>query len=327
MNDETTAAGSSSDADVTDMTRTLPRPRKRPTARRAPSNFSRAALNAKAEKIMKGAFAESTWRRRRALQKWWETFCSQIDSPTPVTFFAWLMSNGIMASTMLTYANTFLAIFPHLKTTDTQLFLRALARDGGHRATFQARPLSQDQVQMLYDHIPLSHRMGLFLAWKTASRWSDVFRLRRADIFPISETELVISFPLTKSTALRPYRPDLLVHLVHDTGLNEFYQFLLSKKPKQPLIPVTSPQMLRVLRKSTGDVTVGTHSIKRGAVQLLMDAAAQGTIEPALIGRLAKHANSIQVIPDQTVRYTSNPVSTAVALGTGQATALLRLRL
>jgi hypothetical protein len=54
-----------------------------------------------------------------------------------------------------------------------------------------------------------------------------------------------------------------------------------------------------------------------------MEMAAQGTVAPEEISRLAKHADAYQRLPDQTVRYATNKVQLAIALGSGKVTSLL----
>ncbi|KAJ9462843.1 hypothetical protein DIPPA_20578 [Diplonema papillatum] len=67
------------------------------------------------------------------------------------------------------------------------------------------------------------------------------------------------------------------------------------------------------------------HSIKRGAVDHLMEAKAGGAPFPAhLISRLAKHANDVDpTVADMTVRYVSNSVALARVLQTAEVTAFL----
>eukprot|EP00760_Papus_ankaliazontas_P027703 PhM_4_TR3418/c1_g4_i2/m.82490 len=247
-----------------------------PTTRASPQQFTALMLDTMVEAVLKEAYAASTWKRRQAIRKWWARFQEACSEATPLRFFAWLGSNGILASSLLTYIRTFLAMFPHQKSAETAMFIRALSRTGGLIATRQAPPLRTVDAQRLCQSLPQNCRFALFLAWKTASRWSDVARLRKKDIWPISETELVVVFPHTKSTVLRPYRPDLLVHVVHKTGLSPLYTYLSRLQPSSPITGWTGERLRAAMRNILLDSSLGTHSIKRGAVQTLVTEAAQG---------------------------------------------------
>ena len=65
------------------------------------------------------------------------------------------------------------------------------------------------------------------------------------------------------------------------------------------------------------------HSIKRGAVDILIEAAAEGKVDPRLIPLLSKHKDDLMNFPSSTLRYTSNKVALAKMLKTQLATILL----
>lgn len=280
-------------------------------------------LQRAAETTMQGAYADSTWRSRRMITKWWTAFKTEMARPTGVLFLAWLKSNGILDSSVLTYARTFLAVFPEWNDDEMKMFMRALARRGGLRPTTQATPLTQQIAQKVYNSLPMDAKMGFFLAWKTASRWADISRVTRNDIVPINNQECVIKFPDTKATALRPFRPDLFVHVVHPEGLTKLYGYL---KKKKRLTTWNTNKIRQAIKMRTGP-SYGAHSIKRGALQVLAQAAADGKISMTIVARLAKHAETLQQLPDQTVRYIASPVHVAMAQQTGQATRILQMRL
>lgn len=317
----------SSTSDETTPIRQVQLTRSRPPARKCPAEFSPEDLDKSVHRTLKAGYARSTWRRREMIRRWWVLFTSKFPDPTALRFFAWLKSNGILLSTLHTYATTFLAMHPTLKTAETALYLRALGRSGAFRPTRQAKPLTVQEASTLFERLSRASKWGLFLAWKTASRWSDVARLRKQDVIVLNNNELVITFPLTKSTALRPFRPDLYVHVVHRTGMAPFISYLRSLRNNSPITSTSGKVLLHQMRTILGDPTVGTHSLKRGAVQLLMKEAARGKLSPETVGRLAKHATTSQRLQDQTVRYVGDPVSLAVTLGTGAATALIPLQL
>lgn len=294
--------------------------------RKAPNAFTIAQLDLLTKKRLQVAYAPSTWARRTMLQKNWEEFTATTGLPsTPQTalrFFTWLSTN-LLDSSLLTYATTFLGMHPELKSSDTEMYVRGIRVAQGLRQTHVVRPLTKREAYQLLMALPWPLQLAFFLAWKTASRWADVAALRPADLIPMGPHELTILFPLTKATRLRPFRPDLLVHLVHKDPIDRILH-RLSKLPKRcPITRTTAPQMNVIMRRILKDKTVSTRSIKRGAADVLMNAAAQKLLPLETVGHLLKHAGTPHPLPDQTIRYTSDKASLAVAMGSGTATSLL----
>jgi hypothetical protein len=136
---------------------------------------------------------------------------------------------------------------------------------------------------------------------------------------------VVVDFKnLTKATRNRPFRSDMVV-LVKDLPerLWKFRKYTTDLGPSRPLTQWTTQQLTAFLRTIFPIHHFSAHSIKRGAVQLLMSAAAEGLIPLALVSQMAKHLGGTPTLPDTTVRYIQDRTSLARANKTGEATLLL----
>lgn len=299
----------------------------RPRTRRIPpTRFTLKKLDDITAMRMQGAFAKSTWQRRQMLDREWASFQETMRlSPTAGTalrFFSWLGTN-LQDTSLHTYVTTFLALHPELKCPDTRNYLRGLKMTGGLRPTSQVPGLTKEEAYKVLQACPPPLQLAFFIAWKTASRWADVRSLTPGDMTLISPNEAALMFPTTKATWMRPFRPDLLVHIVHDSDITRLLGQALRLHPSRPITNVTTQQITKIIRDVTGNKRLSSRSIKRGAADLLMTAASKGLVPVETVGRLLKHAKTPQLIHDTSVRYTTNKAMLAVALGSGKATKLL----
>ena len=300
-----------------------PRPR---TKRKPPAMYDLRTIDAITTKRLKGAFAPSTWSRREMLRNNYDTFTEAFQLPhtsqTAMRFFSWLSTN-LLDSSLLTYTTTFLAMHPELKSADTAMYLRAIKTAFGLRPSSSARPLTPEEVYRILDALPPPIQLVFFIAWKTASRWADAKALCPADIIPINQYEAAICFPITKATYMRPFRPDLLVHLVHRFPITELLAQMSRMNPCKPITNITTSGLNTLMRRILNDKSVSTRCIKKGAADLLVRRVAEGRLHLDTVGRLLKHAKTPQLIHDTSVRYTTNKATMAIAMGSGVATFLL----
>ena len=243
-------------------------------------------------------------------------------SETALRFFSWLSTN-LLDSSLLTYATTFLAMHPDLKSTETAMYLRAIKTAFGLRPSSSARPLTPEEVYRILETLPPPVQLVFFIAWKTASRWADVKALCPMDVIPISPYEAAICFPITKATYMRPFRPDLLVHLVSSFPITGLLAQMSRLQPHKPITKMTTAQLNKAMRAALRDPTVSSRCVKKGACDHLMKHVAQGRLPIEVVGRLLKHAKTPQIIGDTSVRYSTDKATMAVAMGSGQATVLL----
>ena len=212
---------------------------------------------------------------------------------------------------------------PELKSADTAMYLRAIKTAFGLRPSSSARPLTPEEVYRILDALPPPIQLVFFIAWKTASRWADAKALCPADIIPINQYEAAICFPITKATYMRPFRPDLLVHLVHRFPITELLAQMSRMNPCKPITNITTSGLNTLMRRILNDKSVSTRCIKKGAADLLVRRVAEGRLQLDTVGRLLKHAKTPQLIHDTSVRYTTDKATMAIAMGSGVATFLL----
>ena len=306
---------------LTDVVPHRPRHKRKP-----PASFDLRTLDALTAKRMKGAFAPSTWNRREMLRSNYQLFTEAFQLPhtsqTAMRFFSWLGTN-LLDSSLLTYTTTFLAMHPEVKSADTAMYIRAIKTAFGLRPSSSARPLTQEEVYIILEALPPPVQLIFFIAWKTASRWADAKALCPTDIIQINQYEAAICFPITKATYMRPFRPDLLVHLVHKFPIKELLAQMSTCNPCKPITSVSTMGLNKMMRSILKDRNVSSRCIKKGAADLLIKHVATGHLQLDVVGRLLKHARTPQLIHDTSVRYTTDKATMAIAMGSGQATFLL----
>jgi hypothetical protein len=148
--------------------------------------------------------------------------------------------------------------------------------------------------------------------------------LTKASFLQLRPQQIIIRWGTTKSTRMTPFAatlwtvvedidPQRLMPIVHH--INQL------ATPETPFTTLTSHQFDNVTRRL--GVKWTAHSMKRGAVTLLVEAAAQGKVNPWIVSRLAKHKAGLTEFPESTLRYAANEPATALMLGTQFATRLL----
>lgn len=294
--------------------------------RKSPQSYQLGALDRITQTRLKGAFAPSTWQRREMLSRNFKEFIHAFQLPhtseTAMRFFSWLSTN-LLDSSLLTYTTTFLAMHPELKSTETAMYVRAIKTAFGLRPSSSARPLTPEEVFRIMQELPPPVQLAFFIAWKTASRWADVKALCPCDVIAINQYEAAVCFPITKATYMRPFRPDLLVHLVSQFPITGLLAQMQRLPPQKPITNWTTAVLNRTMRKILQDRTVSSRCIKKGAADHLIKQVAQGRLPLDVVGRLLKHAKTPQIIGDTSVRYTTDKAQMAVAMGSGKATILL----
>ena len=268
------------------------------------------------------AFAPSTFARHSYLTRCFGTFLAhtelQPDQHSALMFLEWL-SIGITIPTLRTYAVTFLSLYPHLKSMDSQVWLRSLTHFyGANVPSRQASPLTVAELQELLTHLPTDPKWAVWLAWKTASRWADVANLTPDDFTLVELNVLLVSFKdKTKGSHDRPFRPDLLV-LVEDPMVPQFMAWM---RLQNSLTTKTTVQLSRLMQEILAR-HVTAHSIKRGVLNFLATLVADGQLPVHIIPQLAKHAVP-WALPEKTVRYLSDKPAIAKMMGSREATKLI----
>lgn len=294
-----------------------------PVRMRPPTTAPLAEAEERLLELLPALWAESTWRANRGLwarlRRFAETNRIGLNDTTAALFVA---SLPIAQTSRLAYTKTFAAIFRRMgmQATLLDMLSASLRRSGALLPENQAVPATRDDVAAVAVDLPPRDKAAFLLAWKTASRWSDIAALQGHHFHRRLPHSIVIDWAAdTKSSRGNPYQPQLLVEVTGD-WTPQIAAAIQDLGDKESLTAITTAQAARMLASVRPELTA--HSIKRGAVDALTAAAAAGEIELELVGMVAKHSGKYK-LPQSTLRYAANRISLAVALGTGRATRML----
>lgn len=262
--------------------------------------------------------------------------------------------NDISAKTAREYTNSFTTLLPQIHPfalpCDIQVlrdFGRSFIRLGALFTTEVAIPLDQSQMITLVYNLDLDVdlRAGLWLAWKTASRWDDVWNLP----LPIQqvgpETLFVLFLDNTKMSQddhmnevrfmilvawnekAFPPPPDVLNHLTTKSGT--LCKSWTTPKVETVLAKIHVPESQKECLKLRPSMRIKdhytAHSIKRGMIKRLYERIKLIHSEPEIalriIMRVAKHKNPRgEEISATHVGYLYDRLPLAEALQTDLAT-------
>jgi hypothetical protein len=192
----------------------------------------------------------------------------------------------------------------------------------------QAVPITREQVKHILSNatLGLGDKVAIFLCWKTASRWDEMTHLTKTSFLKVNDSEIIIRWGArTKTSQTNPWQLTNWTVIVPgpDLGMNLWMLWSAQKINKlgpQKLTNLQTSQLARVLKAE--HPALSAHSIKRGAVTLLLEHAAAGRVPTAIVSRLAKHAMPGD-ISSSTLRYGQNSVTIARLLQTQLATQFL----
>ena len=273
-------------------------------------------------------FSQSTWDRRTYLHNtvchFSENMSLELSEKTILLALEWI-SASVTAGTLLTYATTLRAMFPAHGGETLDAYIQSLRKLSAKNPIRQAPPLTRAQFDHLMRILPETVKWAFWVAWKTASRWGECRLLSSKNTsFTALADEVVIDFKeLTKGSATRPFRMDLIVLIKDDPQRISDFRRYIAKIRTAPLTTWTTTHLTTFLRNTFPGSQLSAHSPKRGAMQLVMEAAAAGLIPMGLAAQIAKHLGGQVVLPDTTVRYITDRVALAKANGSGSVTKLL----
>ncbi len=308
------------------------------------SNNNNHKYNSHLQRIIRTAlpmWAASTWQQRRSLLQRLERFLLQHkelqSAPMGMQIAAFITaSTTTRPSTKLSYGKQLRALAKKTGTTSTpvlDLVLSGLSVTASSAEIHQATPATKQQIitlmKSLKERQSTSHTrlaLALFLAWKTASRWSDIVALKKKNVLEITATQAVIEWGETKTTRRDRFRPTgwtVVEEKKYPALLIELQQQLDLMNDNEPLTTTTTAQLRQLFRSNPATQQLTAHSIKRGALDVLLTAAANKKLDPRLIPLLAKHKDCASQFPATTIRYLANKPNLARMLGTQKATKLL----
>lgn len=259
--------------------------------------------------------------------------------PLGVQMTAFVGNLQVAPSTQANYASALgsTARRMGLQVPMLDLFRSAAAAVGSTTPTRQAVPATRLQLFILVNAALRSNNnrlaVGLYICWKTASRWADVMMLKQASFINLrtaaADNCLVVQWGATKTNRKQEFRPDSWTVVVEEDPelrwLTSMVVETIEALPRgQLLVETTTEQLRRFMRAQERTAELTAHSLKRGAINLLVDAVVEGRLADArLIPLLAKHKDELHAFPSTTLRYVEDKCKLALMLGTQNATRLL----
>lgn len=264
-----------------------------------------------------------------------------------------LAKETLLKSTALRYSRDFTQIMGRIEGTPPldlallQDYAKALVRDGAQFPHHLALPMSRALARMLITshQLSLDLRAGIFVAWKTCSRWDDIHELALPLRYDASQKQILVAFlDNTKASKIDPYecRFFAIVDWSDPTGTQpseEILRYLTSRRGSlcdqwgtrelenmlRRLNPPTSLLMQPTLVPGQEWRTHYTaHSIKKGAIKHLWENQASANLDPLIIERISKHKNpSGEPLSREAIRYAPDVFPIARYLGTHLASRLL----
>lgn len=267
-------------------------------------------IQTEVERTIKTAQHSSTTNRQnmitREMQRFHAHFGLQVSEESLLWFTHWL-GRDLAPTTRINYALTIRKLFPLAYNAKFDKLIYAYRKEALRHTPKQAIPMSQREAYKVIAEAPKGIQIPLLVAWKTASRWSDVQMLQRKDVQVVSPKEAVIQFVQTKQSLHRPFRVDHTVMMeAQPHQINQLAQMLAQMSPHDNLTKWSTRDLLEYLHKRYPTKSWTAHSIKRGALTHLARMAAEQKLNPALIPQLGKHIGGQPLLPDTTVRYIAN---------------------
>jgi hypothetical protein len=301
------------------------------------SNINVPALFQPATQQIKHIWATSTWKQRAQLWRRLDEFSNRHNIqhlPLGMRATAMISSlNNISQSSKLTYAKSFRGIAHQLsmQTPLLSLYVSSLNADGAGIPTHQALPASQLQVRTLIRWCITelnSPRLAtaIYIMFKTASRWDDVANLQKRSLIHSEQNQLIIEWGKTKTNRRMQY----LVFgwtIIEELNYPEMIQIALETfanlKDDEFLCQLETDRFVRIIQRHPLCKELTAHSFKRGAADVLWQAAANNIIDPRRITMLLKHKDQQHDFPSTTLTYAPNKVNLAKAFKTNELTRLL----
>lgn len=297
------------------------------------------------EQLLRTSLAESTWKSLVGLYNRVQTFATfngeKMGPEVGMRFVAEMALRGVKKSYLATMLKMWKMVVQRMnlwtenRQDEENLFGwlgKGIAVQGLSEVPDQALPMTKT---VLMDNLPtLDGRMqrGLWLAYKTASRWDEMRGLKGTDVVRLGKTECLVSFRLTK--ARQKNRSDH--HVIVSDSEERIRWFWTGLDTREgPLFPFTTAQVSReigqwtppteeLLQNTQSKAHYSAHSVKAGALQVAMAAVIKGHMSSQQLSALAKHAHPLgQIVAPTTVGYIRDKVLVARAAGSDTVTALL----
>lgn len=286
------------------------------------------------------------------------TFSLRSGPPTdPSGVLLWLESIQHPA-TQYQYAKIMKAWYKSFWRTVPQLledYTRATGRVAARLRPKQAWPISKEEFMAFAARQPPMLHLGLWIQWKTLSRWGEIALLTRRNFILVSPEEIVVAFAThhtadvtgikTAHTNRFKINHFMVIH-ERDRTRMEWATNLLMSFPKlstSKLFPWTTRQVESLMRAiplreelqmqmreesqwpepPPRHEHYTAHSPKRATMNIITSAVAEGLLPPSAIAVSGKHKSAVESIPSNSVRYVHENPALAKANGSHLITILL----
>ena len=253
--------------------------------------------------------------------------------PIGIQMTSFVTATRTSASTQYTYAKTLRALAHRLGSTSTpvlDMVISGLRVSSNATPPEQAVPATPQQMQILMGHAWQHDSSGkfplaLWIMWKTASRADDMRGLTKKSILLVdnNNNQVVIEWGDLKTNRQQRYRNYSLTVLQEDTHpatLNILQGVLRRMKADDKLFVMSTTTFRRWMQSFPQTRSLTAHSIKRGAINILAQHAAEGRFDPRLLAVVAKHQDPLHAFPSTTLRYVTDKIAMARMMRTQDAT-------
>jgi integrase len=254
-------------------------------------------------------------------QRWAAIYNLPMTADTAVLF---VMATRASTQAKLTYAKAMSAISRYFQWEQRPLLtlISALRSAGAQIPTRQATPITKQVLLAWAARQSPDVQITAMVAWKTASRWTEAAALTRANFISVSDQEVVVDWrTIPKGRRANPFAESRWTVIVGSLTKNIAQR--LRHLPAGPLTTLTASSLDRRWAATAAMASYTAHSIKRGALTVLLQMAAQGRLNLRYVGLVAKHTAAVPELAAVTIRYGADPIALARALGSSRATALL----
>lgn len=290
-------------------------------------------FQAEAISTMRSIWANNTWNQRISLQGRLDAFrkfhhlSDKSDLALDWSIILFATSTRTIPSSRMTYVKSLAALYrrqehdlPLCSLFSTAL--RATATIPTHQAVPATMEAVDRAIQLASDNTRL--QLAIWIAFKTASRADEVFRLTRKAFLVNEPNEIVIEWMgNTKTSRLDPWRTSSWVVIHHHAPMTHFNKIISGLDEDSPLLDMPTTHLTSWLSRDNSTRSLSAQSFKRGALTYLAQMAIGGLLDLSLIPRLAKHKVEFDVFPATTLRYLGDRVILAKLLRTQEATVLI----
>lgn len=274
------------------------------------------------KKALSGIWVSDSLKRRGQMLTRLATWCTREMLPVNAeTASLFVMATNTSIQAQYSYAKLLSGTMKHLgiHTLPLLTLATALRAQGAAIPMRQALPIPKDILLNWAFKQSAPLMLACLIAWKTASRWSEVVNLTRKHFLYLSPNEVIIDWStIPKARRADPYKASKFTVIRGDlTGTI----FMMSDhlKPGSILCGVNTGELDHLWASDPIMAKYSAHSIKRGALTTLTEKALTEKFDPVKISILAKHQH-VTILAQTTIRYGANPIALARLLGTGDVT-------